>query len=143
MRPKYYWRCILFNNMNKKKKIIVVDDDEIHLTALEFILQNEYEVYKMKSGNEVLSYLINAKLVPDLILLDILMPNIDGWEVLKRIKAISFLRKIPVVYITSIDEEDKKERAYEMGISDYITKPYDMAVLQKKIKDIIRNINEE
>ena len=124
-------------DINVKKKVLLVDDDVIHLKTAELFLKNEYEICLMKSGNEALDYLNSKKLVPDLILLDILMPNMDGWEVFKRIKKTDFLKDVPIVFLTSLEEETDKKRAFQMGITDYIMKPFNMTELKSRVKDII------
>ena len=126
------------NGTNEKKKILMVDDDEIQLTTAELFLKNEYEVYKMKSGKEALEYINENKFVPNLIMLDIVMPEMDGWAVLKKIKAIDFLKNVPIVFLTSIDEELDKKQALKMGISDYITKPFNMTNLKSRITSALK-----
>ena len=123
---------------NEKKKILLVDDDELHLTTAELFLQNEYEVYKTKSGKEALEFLTNNKIVPNLILLDILMPNMDGWGVLIRLQAVDFLKCVPIVFLTTVKDESERERAYKMGIADYITKPFNRADLLIRVKNSIK-----
>jgi DNA-binding response OmpR family regulator len=125
-------------NTTDRRKILLVDDIEMHLITAELFLKAEYEIYKAKSGQEALDLLIGNKLVPDIIMLDIVMPNMNGWEVFKRIKAIDFLNKVPIVFLTSEDEEAEKEKAYKMGIADYITKPYNMTDLIGRIKNVIK-----
>ena len=122
---------------NEKKKILLVDDDEMQLTTAELFLRDEYEIHKTKSGIEALDFLSGRKVIPDIIMLDILMPNMDGWEVFKRIKAIDFLKDIPIVFLSAVEEESEKTRAYKMGIIDYITKPYNLVDLKKRIKKVI------
>ena len=126
------------NNMGEKKKILLVDDDEIHLTTAELFLKNEYEIHKAKSGDEVLEYLQNNKLVPNLIMLDVIMPNMNGWEVFKRLKAIDRLKNVPIVFLTSESEETEKKRAFKMGAADYILKPFNFTDLKRRLKDIIK-----
>ncbi|MDR0472422.1 MAG: response regulator [Treponema sp.] len=122
----------------KKKKVLLIDDDEIHLITAELFLKNDYEVYKMKSGSEALEYLTSNKLVPNIILLDIVMPNMSGWEVFVKIKAIDSLKNVPIVFLSSITEEEEKKRAYKMGIAGFITKPFNMTDLISEIKEVIR-----
>ena len=129
----------MIGNVKEKKKILLVDDDEMHLVTAELFLKDEYEIYKTKSGEEALENLCNEKVIPDLIMLDVLMPKMDGWEVLKKIKATDFLKNIPIVFLTSVEEEEEKKKAYKLGIIDYITKPYNFADLKHRIKDIIKN----
>jgi DNA-binding response OmpR family regulator len=126
------------NDTNEKKKVLMVDDDIIHLTTAELFLKDEYEIIKMKSGDEALEYLNSNKFVPDIILLDIMMPNMDGWEVLKRIKAIDFLKKVPIIFLTAVEEEMDMKKAFKMGVADYIMKPFNMTNLKGRIKDALK-----
>jgi response regulator RpfG family c-di-GMP phosphodiesterase len=128
----------MFEDVNEKKKILLIDDDEIHLMTAELFLKNEYEIHKTKSGREALECLNNNEFIPDLILLDILMPNMDGWEVLKKIKTIDKLKNIPIVFLTSVMEENEKKRAYKIGIADYIVKPFNMVELKNSVKEVLK-----
>jgi DNA-binding response OmpR family regulator len=121
----------------EKKKILVVDDDIIFLSTAELFLKDEYEIYKANSGEEALDYINNQKLVPHLIMLDIVMPNMDGWTVYNKIRTINDLKKTPVVFLTSINEEEEKKHALKIGASDYITKPFNLTDLRSRIKKII------
>ena len=123
--------------MDTKKKVLIVDDDEIQLTTAELFLKNEYEVLKMSSGSEALEYLNSNKFVPNLIMLDIIMPNMDGWQVFDKIRAINFLENVPIVFLTSVEEEAEKKKAQKIGASDYITKPYNMTDLKSRVKNAI------
>jgi response regulator RpfG family c-di-GMP phosphodiesterase len=125
-------------NANEKKKILLIDDDEIHLMTAELFLKNEYEIYKMKSGNEALEYLNNNEFIPDLILLDIIMPNMNGWEVFKKLKAIDKLKNVPIVFLTSVMDENEKKRALKIGIADYILKPFNMVELKNDLKEVFK-----
>ena len=124
--------------LKDKKKILLVDDDEIHLTTAELFLKDEYEVYKAKSGNEALTVLNNNEFVPDLIMLDLVMPNMDGWEVFKRIKPMRSLKNTPIAFVTSEGGTEEKKLAYSMGIADYINKPFNMTDLKSRIKEILK-----
>jgi putative two-component system response regulator len=121
-----------------KKKILLVDDDEIHLVTAELFLKDEFEIYKAKSGNEALTYLGNNEFVPDLIMLDIIMPNMDGWELFKRIKTMGSLKNIPIVFLSSEGGNKEKQRAFTMGAVDYITKPFNMTDLKSRIKEMLK-----
>ena len=115
------------------KRILMVDDDEIHLEMAKNILKEKFEIITAKSGKEAIAILFGG-LTPHLILLDILMPNMDGWETFNRLKGISLLKNVPIVFLTSVNEAKDKKHAKEIGISDYITKPY-------KREDIIERID--
>ncbi|MDR1802645.1 MAG: response regulator [Treponema sp.] len=123
---------------NSRKLILLVDDDEIQLAITESELKDEYEVVMVKSGEEALKYLGKSQIIPDLILLDILMPEMNGWEVFDSINDIANLKLTPIMFYTSLDEESAKEKAYELGAFDYITKPCEQSVLRDKIKNTIQ-----
>ena len=123
---------------DKMKKILLVDDDEIHLTTAELFLKSEYEIFKAQSGNEALECLDSKEFIPDIIMLDIIMPNMNGWEVFEKIKTKDFLKNVPIVFLTSVEEEAEKKRAYKMGIADFITKPYNMTALKSRIKEVLK-----
>ena len=120
-----------------KKKILLVDDDEIGLIITENFLKRKYEIITARSGKEALDHLLKG-LVPDLVLLDIIMPNMDGWETYNRIKVISFLNDVPVIFLTSISSDFEKNLAVEMGANDYIIKPYEPKDLLKRIRKAMR-----
>jgi len=122
--------------MDKTEKIFLVDDDEIHLSILENILKDKYEVITAKSGKDALEYMLKG-VVPNLILLDILMPDLDGWEIFNRLRAVSFLKNVPIVFLTSVNESAEVTHAQEIGAADYITKPYDKDDLLDRIEKIL------
>ena len=123
---------------NFRKTILLVDDDEIHLSITECSLEDEYEIRMVKSGEEALEILNKGEVIPDLILLDILMPMMDGWLVFDKINDIAALKFTPIMFYTSLDEESARERAYELGAFDYIIKPCEQSILIKKIKDTLQ-----
>jgi DNA-binding response OmpR family regulator len=123
--------------IKEKKKILMVDDDEIQLITAELFLKNEYEIRKMQSGKEALEYLLNEKFVPDIILLDIMMPNMDGWELFEEIKNIDFLENVPIVFLTGVTEESEIKEACEEGVADYVTKPFGYVELRKRIELVL------
>jgi DNA-binding response OmpR family regulator len=120
-----------------KKKILLIDDDEMHLITAELYLKDEYEIYKVKSGEEALDKLKNNEFVPNLVLLDIVMSGMNGWEVFKKIRAIPSLKNLPIAFLTSENDQTEKDRAFKIGAADYITKPYNMTLLKSKVKDIL------
>jgi len=121
---------------NEKKKILMVDDDTIHLEMVGSVLQDEYDITAAKSGNEALTHFYQG-LVPHLILLDLIMPEMDGWDTYSRIKAISNLHDTPIAFFTVSDDPKDIQKAREMGAVDYIKKPYDKDDLLKRVAKII------
>jgi CheY-like chemotaxis protein len=120
-----------------RKKILLVDDNEIQLEILESMLEGEFLLSKAKSGKEAMAFLMTG-LAPHLILLDIVMPEMDGWETFNRLKAISCLHDVPIAFITSLDEKEDLDRAYSMGAADFITKPVERNELLTRINSILK-----
>ena len=118
-------------------KILLVDDDEVFLTFMEVFLEEEYDTIPAKSVKEALEC-VNKDNVPDLILLDIMLPDMNGWEIFNTFKSISFLKNIPIAFLTSNSEPEDIDHAMEIGAADYIVKPCDKPVLLKKIQNIIK-----
>jgi CheY-like chemotaxis protein len=122
---------------NEKQKVLIVDDDTIHLEMVEAVLRSEYEISTAKSGKEALG-LFYQGLVPQLVLLDLIMPDMDGWDIYKRIKAISGLHDTPIAFFTSSNDPKDIKHAHEMGAVDYIKKPYDKDDLLRRVGRIIK-----
>jgi CheY-like chemotaxis protein len=127
---------------NEMKKILIVDDNEVHLVIAENILKGKYDVTTAKSGKEALS-LLSKGLIPTLILLDVLMPEMDGWETYNKIKGISLLRNVPIAFLTSLDGVREKLYASRIGAADLITKPYDGEELIRRIEKMIEDKKEK
>jgi len=125
-------------NNNGMKKILLVDDNEVHLMIAESILKNNYVITTAKSGKEALSVLSKG-FIPNLILLDILMPEMDGWETFNIIKGISLLQDVPIAFITSLNGENDKVYASRIGAADLISKPYIGKDLIARIEKIFSN----
>jgi len=122
---------------NEKQKILVVDDDVIHLEMVQAVLSNEYDVSTTKSAKEALG-LFYQGLVPQLILLDLIMPGMGGWDTYSRIKAISGLHDTPIAFFTSSNDPKDIKHAHEIGAVDFIKKPYDSDDLIKRIARILK-----
>jgi len=98
--------------MDTTVKILLVDDSDVHLLIAENILKTKYDVTTAKSGKEALA-LLSKGFLPNLILLDVLMPDMDGWEVYNKIKGISLLRNVPVAFLTSLDGQKEKTLCFK------------------------------
>ncbi|MDY0322817.1 MAG: response regulator transcription factor [Candidatus Carbobacillus sp.] len=119
------------------KRILIVDDEPSIVTLLQFNLEKAgYEVMTSGDGRDALVRIEEAS--PDLILLDLMLPGIDGMDVLKRLRALNI--KTPVVMITARDEELDKVLGLELGADDYITKPFRIREVLARIKAIFRRI---
>jgi CheY-like chemotaxis protein len=118
-------------------KVLVVDDDETHLIATKAMLDKDYEVITAKSGREAIS-LFYRGLVPCIILLDLMMPGIDGWDTYDRIRAIGNLHNVPTAFFTASDDPRDRERALKMGAADFISKPVKKSELVERIRKAIK-----
>ena len=119
--------------MNYKSHILVVDDDPALLEQAEMILDPRYQVSLAVSGSQALSYLRREGSI-DLILLDILMPEMDGYETLKSIRRIPGYEHLPVIFLTSLTGADSELQGLSAGAADYITKPFDSRVLLARVE---------
>jgi len=113
--------------------ILVVDDTQDNLTLLGGLLLPEYHVLVAKSGVRALE-IARGGTPPDLILLDIMMPDMDGYQVLQALKADATTRDIPVIFVTALDGEADEARGLDMGAADYLAKPIRPAILQARIR---------
>ncbi len=116
-------------------RILVVDDDSVNLKMAEFFLKDNYEVVAALSGSRALKFL--EQNVPDLILLDLHMPEMDGMEVLEKIQEMEHLRQVPVVFLTADDEEETEQKLLQAGAAGYVQKPFMAASLLQKIGQIL------
>jgi len=122
---------------NEMKKILIVDDNEVHLVIAENILKGKYDVTTAKSGKDALA-LLSKGYMPNAILLDVLMPEMDGWETYNKIKGISLLRSVPIAFLTSLDGVREKLYASRIGAADLISKPYEAAELMDRIEKMMQ-----
>ncbi len=124
------------------KKTILTIDDEIHILELiRYNLENAgYNVLQAESGEEGLEILENKDI--DAVLLDLMLPGIDGLEVLRRIRTNPTKRKTPVIMLTAKGEEFDKVLGLEMGADDYIAKPFSVREMQARLKAVLRRVEE-
>ena len=126
---------------NKKKNIILIVDDELlNLKMLRSVLHEEYTVLTAKNGRTAIEIASEEK--PDLILLDILMPEMDGYEVLSILKNDADTRHIPVIFITGLDSKSEEEKGLSMDAVDYISKPFSPGIVSLRVKNQIQIINQ-
>jgi len=121
---------------NEKKKVIVIDDEEPILTMTKGMLDKDYDVTTVKSGKDALKLFFQGY-VPNLVLLDLNMPGLDGWDTYSRIKAISNIHKVPIAIFTSSEDPKDRAQAKEMGAADYISKPVKKTELLERVKKLV------
>jgi len=119
-----------------KPKVLIVDDDPINIELLEGYLSKDYDILKAHDGNEAIS-IVEAN-PPDIILLDIIMPGMNGYKVCKKLKDDPGTNHIPIVIVTSLHETEDRNKAIEAGADDFITKPFDIIELSVRVKSHLR-----
>ena len=124
--------------MEEKKSILVVDDDIALLKMAEALLKDCYLVSLAKSGNQALQF-FSKGIVPDLILLDIDMPDMDGYETIKRLHQNPDAVDIPIIFLTGLTQAEAELRGLKAGAADYITKPFDREVLLARLEMHLKN----
>ena len=122
--------------MNTTKKILVVDDDPYILLSLEFLMKkNGFDVMVARNGHEALELV--EKQVPDIVLLDIMMPDVDGYAICKHIKSSKKLKDAKVVFMSAKSKESDIQKGYDLGASLYVTKPFSTRQLLKQVQELI------
>ncbi|MCL2008083.1 MAG: response regulator [Treponema sp.] len=123
-----------------KNSVLIVDDDNLNIVALTHILGPDYKVYSASNGPDGIK--IANEHLPDVVLLDIVMPGMDGHAVLAELKKSPKTQQIPVIFVTAIDCEHEEEKALTFGASDYITKPFVSAIVKLRVQNQMKIINQ-
>jgi|PlaIllAssembly_1097288.scaffolds.fasta_scaffold826570_1 DNA-binding response OmpR family regulator len=124
--------------ISKAKKILIVDDSNTNIILLEAILGNRgYEIIKTSSVREAIPYLEHS--LPDLILLDLLMPKVSGYKFLEDIRKNKHTKNVPVMIVTAVTEKESKIKTQNLGIIDYIEKPINIQELITKVEKALCN----
>ncbi len=121
-------------NTLSKPTILIVDDTTENLSLMNDLLKDLYRIRIAKSGEKALDAVL-IEPIPDMILLDIMMPFMDGYEVCRRLKSQAITRDIPVIFLTAKSQEEDEERGLNLGAVDYITKPISPAILLARVKN--------
>ncbi|MDR3019926.1 MAG: response regulator, partial [Treponema sp.] len=124
----------------KKSSILVVDDENNNIIALTNILRAEYTVYAAKDGQSAIE--AAANFLPDIILLDIVMSDMDGYSVITALKNSEKTRNIPVIFITGLSSAEDEEKGLAFGVADYIIKPFSAAIVKLRVRNQIKLIEQ-
>ncbi|MDR1506000.1 MAG: response regulator [Treponema sp.] len=124
--------------MNTRRKILIIDDETINAEFFDVMLSKlGFVVEKAENGVEGLEKV--KKFFPDLILLDNVMPRMSGWELTKTLKSDPKYREIPIIMLSALDDVKDKVEGFEMGVDDYITKPFNFSEVLARIRAVLRN----
>jgi len=123
----------------KKNSLLLVDDEKSNLEVLLSILSSDYTIYITKSGSSAVE--MAEKYLPDLILLDIIMPDMDGYDVLKILRSSSKTKHIPVIFITGLNSIEDEEKGLDLGAADFIHKPFSAKIVKSRVRIQIQIVN--
>ncbi len=126
---------------DKREKILVADDMKLNLHVLAEVLSPEYDVMLAMDGAQALAR-ARIEEPPDLILLDVMMPKLDGYEVVQRLKESDATRNIPVIFITALNAADDEEKGLRLGAVDYISKPFHPAIVKARIRNHLQIVRQ-
>lgn len=124
--------------IQNKPRILIVDDSEFNRAILKEILEETYEIIEADGGNEALHKIDEYGMKISFVLLDIIMPEKDGFEVLKYMEEERLISDIPVIIISSENSANYIRRAYEMGVSDYINRPFDANIVYQRVSNTVK-----
>ncbi len=116
----------------KQAKILIVDDEQDNLELIKDIFVSEYDVRVASNGEKAIE--IALEWHPDLILLDVVMPNLDGFQVCLKLRQKSAMRGVPIIFLTNKNDPASESFGLELGAEDFITKPFDKEVLKSRVK---------
>jgi len=119
------------------QSILIVDDSPENISSLKSILEKEYKIYAAVSGETALTIML--KILPDIVLLDVVMPEVSGVDVLKLMKQDNDLKYIPVIFVTGHDDKESEKEGIAYGAVDFIRKPYNPEIVSLKIKNHLTN----
>ena len=126
--------------MNSSFTLLIVDDEKHNRTLLTELLQDDYQIILAKNGVQALKKARERS--PDLILLDVLMPEMDGLAVIRALKAGDATRHIPVIFVSALDSILDEERGLELGAVDYITKPFHPPIVRVRVRNHLQSVHQ-
>ncbi len=122
------------NDNPSRPRVLIVDDVPVNIKMLEAVLSSDYKISSATNGPDALEMAASHPR-PNLILMDIMMPGMDGYEVCKKLKAGEETRNIPVVFITAKGQQDDEAKGLELGAVDYVSKPFNTAILKARVRN--------
>jgi len=125
-------------NKDEKNTILIVDDETANIRVLSHVLRPEYTIYIAKDGQTAIKTAVNV--VPDLILLDIIMPDMSGYDVIAELKNCDITMEIPVIFITGLSSVEDEEKGFLLGAVDYITKPFNDTIVRVRVRQHLQTL---
>lgn len=126
---------------DERARILIVDDEKMNLKVLADLLRSEHTVILARSGAQALKHAFGEN-PPDLILLDVMMPVMGGYEVIKRLKDVDQTNHIPVIFVTALDSIADEAHGLKLGAADYITKPFSPPIVEMRVRNQLRIVHQ-
>ena len=123
----------------RKNLVLIIDDETANIIALTNILSKEYDVFAAKNGADAIA--LAEEHMPDVILLDVIMPEMDGYEVISTLKTLEKTKEIPVIFITGLDNVEAERKGLALGAADYIPKPFNPDIVKLRVQIQIKLVN--
>ena len=124
--------------MDKRKILVVDDESRMRKLVKDFLLKNNYDVLEAEDGSQALDIFFAANDIA-LVILDVMMPKVDGWQVCREIRAYS---KVPIIMLTAKSDERDELQGFELGVDEYISKPFSPKILVARVEAILRRTNQ-
>lgn len=131
----------MIHQHEKKARILIVDDEKMNLKILADLLKDEHSIILARSGVQALKHSFSEN-PPDLVLLDVMMPEMGGYEVIKYLKDDEYTHNIPVIFVTALDSMEDEERGLKLGAVDYITKPFSPPIVEMRVRNHLRTVHQ-
>ncbi len=128
-------------DQQEKERILIVDDENMNLRVLADLLKDEYLPILARTGKQALKHAFSNK-PPDLILLDVVMPEIGGYEIIKSLKNSDNTKNIPVIFVTALNSIEDEEFGLKLGAVDYITKPFSPPIVKMRVRNHLRIVRQ-
>jgi len=127
--------------VNNEKKVLIVDDEKMNIIALAHFLKPDFEIIVAADGASGIE--AAEKHLPDIILLDIIMPEINGFDVIIKLKETNSTKEIPVIFITGLNCNEDEDKGLSLGAADFIFKPFNKSIVKKRIETQLKLIELE
>jgi response regulator RpfG family c-di-GMP phosphodiesterase len=121
-----------------KKKLLVVDDVQLNRVILADLFEQEYEVLEAENGQKALELILQYRDQLAIVLLDIVMPVMDGFQVLKQMTELGLMHTIPVIMITGESDDEKTLMGYALGVSDLVSKPFNPEIVSRRVSNVVK-----
>lgn len=127
--------------MSRPKRILVIEDHKALRILLNGILKKDFEVTTKVNGLDAMAYLASGN-IPDIILLDVEMPKMDGLGLINNLTCSGFFKNIPIIVVSGNEDDATKEKCYDLGVKHYFNKPFNPKTLKSKINEVLETKNE-